>query len=177
MIRIEDMSEPQRQSWMSFMADGAVFLWFLSQMFDLRGFLRAPFEQSYVVDLPAGELMALFVVTIGWTIAAHIVIAVIFEARKRKSKNEVERDERDAAIERYGDRFGYYALCVFVNVIIFVALAQNIGGEGYRGPIDVASVSGLFFWLMCGAYVADIGKQAVRIIRYQGWFGTGNAAW
>jgi len=32
MTRIEDMSETQRQSWITLIADGAVFIWFWQKM-------------------------------------------------------------------------------------------------------------------------------------------------
>lgn len=156
MTRVEDMSEPQRQSWITLIADGMVFIWFLRRMLD---------GQS-LVTLSPGELIGVFVIVIGWTIAAHIIIALVFETRK-KGKGQ-QADERDADIARRGDRTGYYVLCGFVNVFIFGYLVENAAGEDFQGPISVASPTAVFFWLMVAAYVADLSKQITKLRYYHG---------
>ena len=159
MGRIEDMSEPQRQSWITILADGAVFIWFLRRMID----------GGRIVDLPAGELMAVFIVAIGWTIVAHIVISIAFETRKRKSK--VAKDERDADIGRHGDQTGYYLLSIFINVLIFTYLFRLVvGGDDYQPPLglDLTLPSHMFFVLMSAVYIADIAKQGRKILLYRG---------
>jgi len=156
MTRIEEMTEPQRQSWITLLADGAVFIWFLRRMLSGRN----------LTDLPPGELLATFAVVIGWTIVAHIVIAVIFETRRKDSSPQ--SDERDADIARRGDKTGYYVLCVFVSIFIVTFLIENAAGKDYQGPVSVVSPTAIFFWLICALYCADLAKQITKLRHYHG---------
>lgn len=156
MTRIEDMTEPQRQSWITMIADGVVFIWFLRRMLSGRN----------LIDLPPGELLATFAVVVGWTIVAHVVIAIIFDTR-RKDKAP-QSDERDSDIARRGDRTGYYVLCCFVNVFIVTFLIENAVGEIYQGPFSVVSPTAIFFWLICAVYCADLAKQITKLRHYHG---------
>ena len=75
MTRIEDMSETQRQSWITLLADGAVFIWLWQKM--TIGL------SPQVVHSGMGEFGALIIRAIIITVILHAVIASIFELRKR----------------------------------------------------------------------------------------------
>lgn len=154
MTRIEDMTEPQRQSWITLIADGTIFIWLLQRMLDGRS----------LIELSPGQLLTLFGVTVGLTIAAHIIIAIIFESRKKGSGESA--DERDADIARRGDRVGYCILACFVNVFIFMYLMQNAFGSDYQVSVNVTSPTAIFFWLIVAAYSADLAKHAIKLWHY-----------
>ena len=52
MTKIEDMSEPERQSWITFMADGAVFIYFWQKMTQGFGFQAQYFEPAHITQFP-----------------------------------------------------------------------------------------------------------------------------
>jgi len=92
MTRIEDMSEGERQAWITLIADGAVFAWFL-QKTTIGLSLK-------LIHTNIEEFGSILIGVVIMTIIVHAVIASIFDLRKRKG--DIEIDERDVEIERKG---------------------------------------------------------------------------
>lgn len=157
MTKIEDMSEPERQSWITFFADGAVFAYFWSAMTQGFGFQAQNFDRAQVGEIFAGVVII--------TIILHTVISLIFEARKRKEP--YKKDERDLNIARQGDRNGYWLMQAGVGIIIVVYLLQYLVGIDYKPPISVKDPVDLLFALCVVSYVSDLVKHGTMIIGYR----------
>ncbi|MGB0906932.1 MAG: hypothetical protein ACPGVT_05510 [Maricaulaceae bacterium] len=156
MVRIEDMSELERQSWITLLADIAVFGYFKSKM--TNGF--------ELVTHSASDLGAIYIALIIATIIMHIVIASIFTVRKR---DEVDADERDREIESRGDRAGFWCVTILVNIIIFTLLAEYTfpDTDYYNPPMSVMGPSNMFFALISVMFIGDIVKRAVMVWEYR----------
>ena len=160
MTRLEDMSETERQSWMTLLVDGAVFTWFVGKM--THG--RLP-SLSLETIAPSG-LMKIYIGVIVVTIILHAVIAGLFAARRR-SDHSTDKDERDILIDRKGAAYGFGFLAVMINILTFMYLFENTV-EGYDFWLSLNNVSHMFFVLLAMAFVGDIIKNAVMVIAFRG---------
>lgn len=164
MTLIEDMSETQRQAWITFIVDVTVFAIFIKGM-----------TTAFSIDtLSAGGLSRFVISLIVATVILHIIIQSVFAARKRGEPDDDFKDERDIRIERKGASYGFYALSILVSVLIGHIVIQNgidaIPGttEGYRGAFDYTNTSHLVFALIFATFIGDIIKNAVMIMAYRG---------
>jgi len=157
MTRIEDMSEPERQSWITLLADGAVFIWFLSKM------TIWPSLKPIHTDMEEFGEVILGVVIV--TIILHAVIASIFDMRKRKEA--FMRDERDTEIARKGSDYGYRVMQWGVGVIVVTMLAHNMIGPTYTPPVRIEKPVEIIFGLLVVSYIADLLKQGVKLHAYR----------
>ena len=158
MTRIEDMSEMQRQSWMTLLADGAVFAYFLQKTthgLSLR-----------LIHTDMKEFGEIILGLIVMTIIVHTVIALIFEMRKRK--DPYEKDERDIQIERKGAHWGYRLMQYGVGAVIVTLLMHAAIGEDYKPPVSIQKPAEIIFALLVVSYVADLVKQGIMILAYRG---------
>lgn len=157
MTKLEDMSEPERQSWITLLADGAVFLYLWQAMTQGYGFKAQSFSPS--------EIGGLFVNVVIVTIILHTAIALIFEMRKRK--DPFTKDERDIRITAKGAHVGYSALQIGVGIVLISLLFQYLAGDRYQGPVSVIKPVDMVFALCVISYGADLLKQAVQIYHYR----------
>lgn len=164
MALIADMSEQERQSWMTLLADICVYSVFWSQMVHGKS----------IASLSPGDLMGVYIGIIVLTIIIHIVIASIFALRSPTDENGSDSagDERDVEIERKGARNAFWVVSILINIIVFILLAENSVGEGYLGPnlglLSVLSPSHMFFALMSTAFIGDIVYRATMVWAYRG---------
>lgn len=161
MTLIKDMSETQRQAWITLIVDVTVFVYF---------FRRA--TTSWRIDtLEPRELSLLFIGVIIATVIMHIIIQSIFAARAHSEEEDL-KDERDVRIERKGAASGFYFLALCVNLIIGHIVLQNgidvypETAKGYRGLFDYTNTSHLVFALLFAAFMADIIKNSVMVSAY-----------
>ncbi len=163
MTLIEDMSETQRQAWVTLIVDVFVFVYFLKNIM----------TAGSIDTLSASGLSKLMIGVIITTIILHAVIASVFAMRKQGEDEDI-KDERDIRIERKGATFGFYFLAVFMNIIIGHIVIQNgldnlpNATEGYAGPFDYTNTSHLVFALTCAAFIGDIIKNSVMVLAYRG---------
>ena len=157
MTKIEDMSEPQRQAWITLLADGAVFAWFWSKT--TIGF------SPKLIQTDMAEFSQIILGVVIVTIIIHAVIAAIFDLRKRKEK--FEKDERDIAIERKGAFWGYHLMQFGVGGIIITMLLYNSSWSNYSPPLSIEKPAEIIFALLVVGYVADLVKQAIVILAYR----------
>ena len=163
MTLIRDMSETQRQAWVTLIVDLFVFIYFLRAMTTSRS----------IDTLSSSGLVSLMIGVIITTIILHAVITAVFAARGR-SHDEGLKDERDVRIERKGATYGFYFLAIFMNIIIGHIVIQN-GLEnlpnttaGYAGSFDYTNTSHLVFVLTAAAFIGDIIKNGVMVFAYRG---------
>ena len=164
MTRLEDMSETERQSWMTLIVDVFVFLWFLKQT-------THSLTSLTLRETGASDLMGIYIGLIIVTIILHAVIAAIFETRKRRD-HTTAKDERDIDVQRKGAAAGFWVFAVAINVIIFTLLFEYAGDgtvfDGYVSPISVLAPPAMFFALMVTAFVADIVKNGTMVLAFRG---------
>ena len=157
MTKIEDMSEPQRQAWITLLADGAVFVYFWSKT--TIG-LSPQLIHTNIEEF--GEIILSVVIA---TVILHAVIASIFDMRKRKEA--YEKDERDITIERKGAHWGYRLMQWGVGGVIITLLAHNLIGIDYKPPVSIQKPAEIVFALLVVSYVADLVKHGIMIWTYR----------
>ena len=156
MTRIEDMTSTQRQSWLTLLADGAVFIWFWQKM--TAGFSIRP------IDFEPGEFAGIIVGVVFLTVVLHTAIAITFEIASKQQK--AKRDERDIEIERRGSHIGYRILQAGVGFVIVAMVMTSGFPEEFKEHIKVMTTVQIIFALMVVSYVADLTKHAVMIYGY-----------
>ena len=162
MTKIEDMSEPERQSWVTLMVDVCVFVVFLKAM-----------TTGYAIDtLSASGLSKLVLSLIVITIVLHVVIQSFFAIRTAGQADEL-KDERDIQIERKGASLGFYVLSILLTILIGHIVIQN-GlnaipeiSEKHQSFFDYTNTSHLTFALISTVFIADIAKNAVMLLAYR----------
>lgn len=154
---IADMSEPERQSWVTLLADGLVFMWFWKTIAPGWSFVPDNFTPSETADL----FIKLVIVTIFY----HTVISIVFALRRRNG--DVAKDERDLEIQSFGTRVGYLALHFGVGFIIVTALLSYIVGDAYSPPVALTTPVQFILALTFLSYVADLLRHGVAVTRYR----------
>lgn len=159
MTLIKDMSETERQSWMTLIADVSVFYWFWQKM----TYGRMP---SFRIErYEPGVLLSIFITAIVLTIILHVVIASIFGLQKGDDDDEGV-DERDITIQRKGAAYGFGFLAVAINIILGQMLLENTI-EGYEFALSLNHMSHMFFVLMAITFIGDIIKNGVMVMAYR----------
>jgi len=165
MTYIEDMSETQRQAWITLIVDVFVFIYFVGKI--TGGFT--------ILTLSASGLSYLMLKVVIITVIMHAIIHGVFAARRR-GDDDLIKDERDIRIERKGNSYGFFILAAFLYVIIFQILLQN-GFDGldnpqsnhsYKSWFDYTNTTHLVFALTAASFVADIVRNGVMIMTYRG---------
>ena len=160
MTLIENMSEPERQSWATLIADICVFSIFLKSM--TGGRLPTNF---HINTHSPGELVGLYIWIIVATIIIHAVIASIFAMRVKGEG--FERDERDIEIERKGARNGFWVVSIAINIVIFQLLVEQSLSSDYKPLFSVLSPNNMFFALMGTMFLGDIIYRATMVLAYR----------
>ena len=157
MTKIEDMSETQRQAWITLLADGAVFAYFWSKT--TIG-LSPQLIHTEIKDF-SGIILSVVIATV----IVHSVIGAIFDMRKRKEA--YKKDERDIAIERKGAHWGYRLMQWGLGGIIITMLLHNLVGPDYTPPISIEKPAEIIFAMLVVSYAADLTKQVIMILAYR----------
>jgi len=137
--RIEDMSEAERQSWITLLADGAVLIYFCRAM--TTGSIWVP---DHYEPAALGEIFIGLVIV---TIILHAGIASVFARR--------------------GSRNGYGVLQFGLGIIIISILVGYAAGDGFEGMIKLQTPVQIIFYLTALSYIADLVKQGSMIIDYR----------
>ncbi len=161
MTLIENMSEPERRSWATLIADVCVFSIFLKSM--TGGSLPS---NLHLNTHSAGELVGLYIWIIVATIIIHAVIASVFAMRVKDGG--YERDERDIEIERKGARNGFWLVSIAINIVIFQLLVEHSLPSDYAPLFSVLNPSNMFFALMGTMFMGDILYRATMVLAYRG---------
>ncbi|MGJ8563222.1 MAG: hypothetical protein ACSHXY_06685 [Alphaproteobacteria bacterium] len=158
MTKIEDMSEMERQSWITLLADGFVFAYFWQKT--THGF------SPRLIHTDMADFGIIIIGVVIMTIIAHTAIALTFEARKRKEP--YDKDERDIQIERKGAHWGYRLMQYGIGGVIVTMFLHAGVGEAYTPPISIKTPAEIIFALMVVSYVADLVKHGIMILAYRG---------
>ena len=157
MTKIEDMSEPERQAWITLLADGAVFAYFWSK--------TTIGLSPRLIHTEMKEFGGIILSVVIATVIVHAIIASIFEMRKRK--DAYQKDERDITIERKGAHWGYRLMQWGVGGVIVTLLLHNMVGADYTPPISIEKPAEIIFALLVVSYIADLVKQGIMILAYR----------
>lgn len=157
MTKIEDMSETERASWTTLLADGAVFIYFW-QKTTMGGVPRL----AHTDMAEFGGIIARVIIL---TVILHVAISLFFEMRKRNEP--YEKDERDIQIERKGALWGYRLMQYGAGAIIVTMLLHAGIGADYTPSISLEKPTEIIFGLLVVSYVADLVKHAVMIHAYR----------
>lgn len=157
MSAIDQISETERQSWITLIADGLVFIWFWKTMAPGWSLMPDSFSPANI-----GKIYFNLVII---TIIYHAVIAGFFALRTKSSGGL--QDERDLAIVADGTKFGYHAQQLALGVIIVTAILSYVGGSDYIGPISLDNPVQFLFVLTLIAYAADLLRHGVIVARYR----------
>ena len=157
MTKIEDMSEGERQSWITLLADGAVFVWFWQKM--TVGLSPRPVYTN--MDEFGGVVLGLILITI----ILHAAIATVFELRKRKEA--YQKDERDVDIERLGAHWGYRLMQWGVGVIVVMMFLNTFKELGFTPLLPLEKPAEIIFALLVVSYVADLLKHGLMVKAYR----------
>ena len=157
MTRIADMSEPQRQAWITLLADGAVFtyLWSKSTIGLSPKLIHTQMEEF------GGIILGVIIVTV----ICHAVMSAIFDMRKRKEP--CETDERDIAMERKGAHWAYRIMQFGIGAIIVTLLLHHSAWSDYAPPMSMKTPAEIIFALLVVSYIAGLAKQAIVIWAYR----------
>ena len=158
MTRIEEMTEPQRQSWIKILADGAILIWFWNAMTGGLGLSPQNFSPA--------QTSWIFIKLVVITIILHAGISIAFEARKKKER--FQKDERDIEISRKGSQAAYGLLQLGVGFVIITLLAQFVIGDVYQGPVSVIEPVEMIFALCVISYLSDLYRHATILWAYKG---------
>ena len=156
MSRLAELSEMERQSWATLIADGLLFTWFWKTM--------APGWSLIPRDLDPAQLSSVFVKLVILTIVVHAVIAAVFSFRR--NRDEVELDERDLDAQAYGSRIAYTAMYLGVGAITLAALSGYILPEEVTTPFRIETMVHVIFALVLLSYAADLLRNAAMLLRY-----------
>lgn len=154
---VESMSEPERQSWITLIADGLVFTWFWKTM--APGWSLVP--DNFTPSETGGLFLKLVIITIFY----HIVISLAFEFRRRQGG--LAKDERDLEIQSFGTRVGYMTLELGMGFIIVTALLSYVLSETYSPPFALTTPVQFIFALTFLSYVAELLRHGVAVIQYR----------
>lgn len=155
---IANMSEPERQSWITLIADGFVFVWFWKTM--TSGWSLTPHEMS------PGQLGQIYLSLVIITIIYHAVIAGFFEFRKRGGGG-IEQDERDVLISAMGSKLGYSVLQIGVGVILVAAVINYAYGADVVPFLYIETPVQFLFAITFISYAADLVRHVAILLRYQ----------
>lgn len=156
MTRLQDMTSTQRQSWLTLLADGTVFVWFWQKM--TVGFSPVP------IDYEIKEFGKIVFGLVVLTIVLHIIISVAFELAAQKA--ERGKDERDIGIERRGAFWGYRIMQIGIGIITIGVLMDAAFGSEYITPIRFETPVQIIFGLAVVSYIADLVKHGVMVVGY-----------
>ncbi len=156
MTLIQDMTVTQRQSWLTILADSAVFFWLLQKT--TLGFtsLAVEFSMSDFAGIVAGVIVL--------TVVLHTAISIVFELAARK--DEGGKDERDIQIERRGAFWGYRCLQIGVGIVTIGVFMSGTVGTVSPEPMGLSTPVQIIFGLIVVSYIADLMKHAVMLYGY-----------
>lgn len=133
MFVLASLSRRERNLWVECVVDVLVLFYYLPKVFLLA--MEGP------QALMGGDMAALIVRTVVYAIVLGIVVAVTVELLFRAKNEEGGKDEREVLFELKSYRVGYYALVIFVMIIMGQAILSEIFPAAMVGlPFEMSAV-------------------------------------
>ncbi len=118
-----------------------------------------------IVEQSAGRLLWTYVTLAVIAIVAESVIAGVLSARA--GKTDIEKDERDLAIEVKANLASYWFTAAALNVIVIHVLANAAYGGHDLPKLNLTSLTGVAFALLLVLTLAEIVKRVAVIWNYR----------
>jgi len=155
------MSQAERYAWASLAAWTAILLYLLIRFTAGVEILGQSLGTTLVEQSP-GKLL--------WTYVTLMVIAIIAEAiiaaaLARQGQDDIEKDERDRAIERRANLAAYWFTAGALNVVVIHVLATATYGSYV--DVDLTSPTGIAFVILAVLILAEIVKRLAVIWNYR----------
>jgi uncharacterized membrane protein len=158
------MAQAERYAWYSLIAWIAILYVLLTRFTDGINIFGDSLGLT-IVDQPAARLFWTYVTLAVIAIIAESVIAAIIAAPKG---DDIEKDERDHAIEARAKLASYWFMTVAMNVIVVhVLLNAAYGREGMTLALDLASHTAIAFALLLVLTLAEIVHRIAVIWNYR----------
>lgn len=158
------MSQAERYAWFSLIAWGAI-LFFLVTRFTAGVEVLGQSFGLTIVEQSAGRLLWTYVALAVIAIVAESVIAGVLAARS--GKTDVEKDERDLAIEARANLASHWFTAAALNVIVIHVLANAAYGGHDLPQLNLTSLTGVAFALLFVLTTAEIVKRIAVIWNYR----------
>jgi hypothetical protein len=155
------MSQAERYAWASLAAWTLILFYLLTRFTTGVEIFGQSLGMTLVEHAPSKLL---------WTYVTLMVIAVVAEsiiaaALARTGADDIEKDERDHAIERRANLAAYWFTAVALNAMVVHVLATATYGSYV--DIDLTSPTGIAFALLVVLIGAEIVKRLAVIWSYR----------
>lgn len=157
------MSQNERYAWFSLIAWIAI-LFFLLTRFTAGIDILGQSLGLTIVEQSAGRLLWTYVTLVIVAIVAESVIAAVIAAPKG---DEIEKDERDLAIEARAKLAAYWFVAAAINVIVIHVLANAAYDRHILPELVLTSPTGIAFALLFVLTVAEIVNRIAIIWNYR----------
>jgi len=158
------MPQAERYAWMSLIAWAAI-LFFLLTRFTAGVEVLGQSLGLTIVEQSAGRLL--------WTYVSLAVIAIIAESviagvlAVHAGNADIEKDERDLAIEARANLASYWFTAAALNVIVIQVLANAAYGGHTLPQLNLTSLTGVAFALLLVLTLGEIVKRIALIWNYR----------
>ena len=147
-----DVSNREKSIWIELFVSIGVAIYYFANVFSAGGFN----------DIISAEVGKVIINAILISIAASIILSIIF-----KQKDPEAKDERDKAIEARANAYAYYALTfLIVSIIIHIMINE---GAGYFFNEDVLRVSNAqtMHFILIALIIAGAVKSVTQLFCYR----------
>jgi len=149
------MSQAEKYSWASLVTTGLIFWFFQMRMLD----------GWQVAEQTPGRLLVVYSTVVIVFIIAESVIAGFVAARG--GKHDIEKDERDIAIEAKANRNASYFTMAALNIVVIQMLAGQVYTESRLSFFDLTSTASIFFVLFAVLISAHLVNLISTLIAYR----------
>jgi hypothetical protein len=153
------MSQAERYAWLSLIAWGLI-LFFLVMRFTTGAEILGQTLGLTIVEQSAARLLWTYVTLAVWAIIAESVIATVLAVMQ--GKDDIEKDERDRAIDARAKLASYWFMAAALNIIVIHGLANAAYGPVLI-QLDVTSLTGVAFALLLVLTLAEIVNRAAVV--------------
>jgi amino acid permease len=158
------MTQAERYAWYSLIAWIAILYFLLTHFtagFDLFGNSIG----LTIVEQSAAKLLWTYITLAVIAIIAESVIAAVIAAPK---SDDIEKDERDHAIEARAKLVSYWFMTIALNgIVIHVLLNAAYGHDNVRLTLNLTTLTGVAFALLLVLTLAEIVHRAAVIWNYR----------
>lgn len=149
-------SQAERYAWGSLIITGVVIV-----------FLQSRFLEGWNVSQLSGPQMA-------WTYGIAVLLTIVGESvlagtlASQSKSQDIEKDERDLAIEARAEIHSHWFMVIVVNIIVVQLLMQSTYEGGTLVPsLNVGSTEGIVFALVMLLYGVHAVKMVSTIVGYR----------
>jgi hypothetical protein len=158
------MTQAERYAWYSLIAWIAILYVLLTRFtagFDIFGNSIG----LTVVEQSAAKLLWTYVTLAVIAIVAETIIAAVIAAPKR---DDIEKDERDLAIEARAKLVSYWFMTIALNaIVIHVLLNAAYGNDSVPLTLNLTTLTGVAFALLLVLTLAEIVHRIALIWNYR----------